>query len=221
MGLPKMSPEEEKMLECMVVSKRKTMDVLQKPSNMFASNVPLMMFGGAWFHSKKFPERWPASLRVDGIHRRKFVIGGAIAAFALPIFHRLFVSSNVLKETMTEYGYNFPPTNEDKKLINKVMKQLRDDPEAATLTKINSLPLYSQNIVQNFPVQSSDTQNQAPNSQNLNIYENQNNQNSESYQYSQTGNMNYNRWSDNPQGTGNDENTNKPKQFKSWDDYGK
>ena len=66
-----MSPEEEKMLECMVVNKRKTMDVLQKPSNMFASNVPIMVFGGAWFHSKKFPERWPESLRADLRHRRK------------------------------------------------------------------------------------------------------------------------------------------------------
>ena len=228
MVLNGLTPEEQKMLSCLVENKRHTMDSLQSPSNLFATNAPPLVFGAAYFHSMMKPNAWPESLRKGGIHRTKVFVAGAVVSLIGPIIHRLVISSKILKESLVSHGYNFPPTNEERALISKMLKHIKEDPENASATKIESSPL---SYAQNAPVQSSKFQDQVPplvessSTPTQNVYENQdnsqNNQNPYSYNSYQSGNSNFNRWTDNPQSSNFEEDKNKPKQYKSWDDYGK
>merc|ERR1712170_59141 len=93
-----------------------------------ATNFPPLLFGATYFHSLySKSDFWPESLRKNGIHRRKFVVAGVVLSLFGPILHRISISSKVLRQSLEAHGYNFPPTNDERKLISTVMKQIQED----------------------------------------------------------------------------------------------
>merc|ERR1712071_583352 len=117
------------------------------------SNAPLMIFGGFWVHQRFNPNMWPSTLGLGGIHRGKFLAFGFTQALILPIFYRISVSSGVLNETMTQYGFKYPADKQVRKLITTAMKSIHDDRENSKDLGVDPTVMNQHNLSQ--PIQTS------------------------------------------------------------------
>ena len=231
MVLPNLTPDEIRMKQCLLENKHKTLEALKTPSAGLISNAPLMIFGGAWVHQRFNPNMWPSALGVGGIHRAKFMAFGFSQALLLPIFYRISVSSDVLKDTMTQYGFKYPADKQVRNLITTAMKSIHDDRENSKSLGVDPKVMNQQNLVQ--PVQTSPDSAQTPLQQNTSdnfkpseMYQNQNSfkNNQDPYQYNpQQSDNKYTNWADQTadQGVSSQENPTSGEEknkYKSWDD---
>merc|ERR1711970_454265 len=175
------------------------MAVLEQPANMVAMNLPPILFGATYFHSHYSKSNiWPESIRKNGIHRGKFVVAGVVISLFGSFIQRLTITSKVFKESLESHGYKYPPTDDQRKLIARVMKQISKDSK-------NGISLTESTPIQSSPIQNSPVQNApvpAEQTPVQNVYENQDKfQNPQSiqnpYEYNPVQpNNNYNSWSD-------------------------
>merc|ERR1711893_349594 len=67
--------------------------------------------------------------RIGGINRNKFLGFGFAQAILVPVVYRLSVSSNVLRESLIQYGFEYPPNDRIRKLVNAATKSIKEDLE--------------------------------------------------------------------------------------------